>query len=147
MLHLKAVAYFSLDQAIMGNIKLWMNQQTFIFSQPMKEWQRTIQHLSVCLSTGDDILSAYTSPLLVDLLDAAIRQVIITLGLNFHSFISPKEREQTINIFYKTIKKMEFYKEQYLYLHTFITCLTQKNVKIEMWFPNAKEKLFENNYI
>ncbi|XP_031734499.1 transferrin receptor protein 2 isoform X1 [Anarrhichthys ocellatus] len=41
MLHLKAVAYFSLDQAIMG----------------------------------DDVLSAYTSPLLVDLLDAAIRQV------------------------------------------------------------------------
>ncbi|XP_062271186.1 transferrin receptor protein 2 [Scomber scombrus] len=41
MLHLKAVAYFSLDQAIMG----------------------------------DDVLSAYSSPLLVDLLDAAIRQV------------------------------------------------------------------------
>uniref|UniRef100_A0AAQ6ANS3 PA domain-containing protein n=1 Tax=Amphiprion ocellaris TaxID=80972 RepID=A0AAQ6ANS3_AMPOC len=41
MLHLKAVAYFSLDQAIMG----------------------------------DDVLSAYTSPLLVDLLEAAIRQV------------------------------------------------------------------------
>ncbi|XP_032370452.1 transferrin receptor protein 2 isoform X2 [Etheostoma spectabile] len=41
MLHLKAVAYFSLDQAIMG----------------------------------DDVLSAYTSPLLDDLLDAAIRQV------------------------------------------------------------------------
>ncbi|XP_038587516.1 transferrin receptor protein 2 isoform X1 [Micropterus salmoides] len=41
MLHLKAVAYFSLDQAIMG----------------------------------DDVLSAYISPLLVDLLDAAIRQV------------------------------------------------------------------------
>uniref|UniRef100_A0A3Q1J4N9 Uncharacterized protein n=1 Tax=Anabas testudineus TaxID=64144 RepID=A0A3Q1J4N9_ANATE len=41
MLHLKAVAYFSLDQAIMG----------------------------------DDVLTAYTSPLLVDLLDAAIRQV------------------------------------------------------------------------
>ncbi|KAM4536229.1 transferrin receptor protein 2 [Odontesthes bonariensis] len=41
MLHLKAVAYFSLDQAIMG----------------------------------DDVLSAYTSPLLVDLLDAAIKQV------------------------------------------------------------------------
>ncbi|KAF7214610.1 transferrin receptor protein 2 [Nothobranchius furzeri] len=41
MLHLKAVAYFSLDQAVMG----------------------------------DDILSAYTSPLLVDLLDAAIKQV------------------------------------------------------------------------
>ncbi|KAK9525205.1 hypothetical protein VZT92_017527 [Zoarces viviparus] len=41
MLHLKAVAYFSLDQAVMG----------------------------------DDVLSAYTSPLLVDLLDAAIRQV------------------------------------------------------------------------
>ncbi|KAM7366697.1 hypothetical protein PAMP_016112 [Pampus punctatissimus] len=41
MLHLKAVAYFSLDQAVMG----------------------------------DDILSAYSSPLLVDLLDAAIRQV------------------------------------------------------------------------
>uniref|UniRef100_A0A3Q2TQB9 Transferrin receptor 2 n=1 Tax=Fundulus heteroclitus TaxID=8078 RepID=A0A3Q2TQB9_FUNHE len=41
MLHLKAVAYFSLDQAIMG----------------------------------DDNLSAHTSPLLVDLLDAAIRQV------------------------------------------------------------------------
>ncbi|XP_016520768.1 transferrin receptor protein 2 isoform X3 [Poecilia formosa] len=41
MLHLKAVAYFSLDQAIMG----------------------------------DDHLSASTSPLLVDLLDAAIRQV------------------------------------------------------------------------
>ncbi|XP_043954528.1 transferrin receptor protein 2-like isoform X2 [Gambusia affinis] len=41
MLHLKAVAYFSLDQAIMG----------------------------------DDHLSAFTSPLLVDLLDAAIRQV------------------------------------------------------------------------
>ncbi|XP_028298224.1 transferrin receptor protein 2 isoform X5 [Gouania willdenowi] len=40
MLHLKAVAYFSLDQAVMG----------------------------------DDLLSAYTSPLLVDLLDAAIRQ-------------------------------------------------------------------------
>ncbi|XP_073331956.1 transferrin receptor protein 2 isoform X3 [Pagrus major] len=41
MLHLKAVAYFSLDQAVMG----------------------------------DDVLSAYISPLLVDLLDAAIRQV------------------------------------------------------------------------
>ncbi|XP_047442148.1 transferrin receptor protein 2 isoform X2 [Mugil cephalus] len=41
MLHLKAVAYFSLDQCIMG----------------------------------DDVLSAYTSPLLVDVLDAAIRQV------------------------------------------------------------------------
>ncbi|XP_034741986.1 transferrin receptor protein 2, partial [Etheostoma cragini] len=41
MLHLKAVAYFSLDQAIMG----------------------------------DDVLSAYTSPLLDDLLDAAIKQV------------------------------------------------------------------------
>ncbi|XP_049917656.1 transferrin receptor protein 2 isoform X2 [Epinephelus moara] len=41
MLHLKAVAYFSLDQAIMG----------------------------------DDVLSAFSSPLLVDLLDAAIRQV------------------------------------------------------------------------
>ncbi|KAI3375946.1 hypothetical protein L3Q82_016367 [Scortum barcoo] len=41
MLHLKAVAYFSLDQGIMG----------------------------------DDVLSAYSSPLLVDLLDAAIRQV------------------------------------------------------------------------
>ncbi|KAK2899288.1 transferrin receptor protein 2 [Channa argus] len=41
MLHLKAVAYFSLDQAIMG----------------------------------DDVLTAYSSPLLVDLLDAAIRQV------------------------------------------------------------------------
>ncbi|KAG7232672.1 hypothetical protein INR49_008252 [Caranx melampygus] len=41
MLHLKAVAYFSLDQAVMG----------------------------------DDVLSAYTSPLLVDLLDAAIKQV------------------------------------------------------------------------
>ncbi|XP_036967033.1 transferrin receptor protein 2 isoform X1 [Acanthopagrus latus] len=41
MLHLKAVTYFSLDQAVMG----------------------------------DDILSAYISPLLVDLLDAAIRQV------------------------------------------------------------------------
>ncbi|XP_072232204.1 transferrin receptor protein 2 isoform X2 [Leuresthes tenuis] len=41
MLHLKAVAYFSLDQTIMG----------------------------------DDVLSAYTSPLLVDLLDAAIKQV------------------------------------------------------------------------
>ncbi|KAL7375706.1 hypothetical protein ABVT39_022251 [Epinephelus coioides] len=41
MLHLKAVAYFSLDQAVMG----------------------------------DDVLSAYSSPLLVDLLDAAIRQV------------------------------------------------------------------------
>ncbi|CAN9509398.1 unnamed protein product [Ophioblennius macclurei] len=41
MLHLKAVAYFSLDQAVMG----------------------------------DDVLSAYTSPLLVDLLDTAIRQV------------------------------------------------------------------------
>ncbi|CAJ1048335.1 LOW QUALITY PROTEIN: transferrin receptor protein 2 [Xyrichtys novacula] len=41
MLHLKAVAYFSLDQAIMG----------------------------------DDVLSACSSPLLVDLLDAAIRQV------------------------------------------------------------------------
>ncbi|XP_015260218.1 PREDICTED: transferrin receptor protein 2 [Cyprinodon variegatus] len=41
MLHLKAVAYFSLDQAIMG----------------------------------DDNLSAHTSPLLVDLLDAAIKQV------------------------------------------------------------------------
>ncbi|TWW63220.1 transferrin receptor protein 2 [Takifugu flavidus] len=41
MLHLKAVAYFSLDQAVMG----------------------------------DDILSAHSSPLLVDLLDAAIRQV------------------------------------------------------------------------
>ncbi|PWA19180.1 hypothetical protein CCH79_00019739, partial [Gambusia affinis] len=41
MLHLKAVAYFSLDQAIMG----------------------------------DDHLSASTSPLLVDLLDAAVRQV------------------------------------------------------------------------
>uniref|UniRef100_A0A3Q4GLI8 Transferrin receptor 2 n=1 Tax=Neolamprologus brichardi TaxID=32507 RepID=A0A3Q4GLI8_NEOBR len=40
MLHLKAVAYFSLDQAVMGN----------------------------------RVLSAYTSPLLVDLLDAAIRQ-------------------------------------------------------------------------
>ncbi|TNM93863.1 hypothetical protein fugu_002039 [Takifugu bimaculatus] len=40
MLHLKAVAYFSLDQAVMG----------------------------------DDILSAHSSPLLVDLLDAAIRQ-------------------------------------------------------------------------
>uniref|UniRef100_A0A3Q4GFG9 Transferrin receptor 2 n=1 Tax=Neolamprologus brichardi TaxID=32507 RepID=A0A3Q4GFG9_NEOBR len=39
MLHLKAVAYFSLDQAVM-----------------------------------DEVLSAYTSPLLVDLLDAAIRQ-------------------------------------------------------------------------
>ncbi|XP_070849156.1 transferrin receptor protein 2 [Chaetodon trifascialis] len=41
MLHLKAVAYFSLDQAVMG----------------------------------DDVLSAFSSPLLVDLLDAAIRQV------------------------------------------------------------------------
>ncbi|KAM9414380.1 transferrin receptor protein 2 [Pholidichthys leucotaenia] len=41
MLQLKAVAYFSLDQAV----------------------------------TGDDILSAYTSPLLVDLLDSAIKQV------------------------------------------------------------------------
>ncbi|KAM9836769.1 transferrin receptor protein 2 [Aulostomus maculatus] len=41
MLHLKAVAYFSLDQAVMG----------------------------------DDVLSAFTSPLLVDLLDTAIRQV------------------------------------------------------------------------
>ncbi|XP_061565952.1 transferrin receptor protein 2 isoform X2 [Cololabis saira] len=41
MLHLKAVAYFSLDQAIMG----------------------------------DDVLSAYTSPLLVDLLESAIKQV------------------------------------------------------------------------
>ncbi|MEQ2293349.1 hypothetical protein AMECASPLE_032430, partial [Ameca splendens] len=41
MLHLKAVAYFSLDQAIMG----------------------------------DDDLAAYTSPLLVDLLDSAIKQV------------------------------------------------------------------------
>ncbi|XP_059211004.1 transferrin receptor protein 2 [Centropristis striata] len=41
MLHLKAVAYFSLDQAVMG----------------------------------DDVLSAFTSPLLVDLLEAAIRQV------------------------------------------------------------------------
>lgn len=41
MLHLKAVAYFSLDQAIMG----------------------------------DEVLSASSSPLLVDLLDAAIRQV------------------------------------------------------------------------
>ncbi|XP_035860442.1 transferrin receptor protein 2-like [Sander lucioperca] len=41
MLHLKAIAYFSLDQAVMG----------------------------------DDVLSAYTSPLLIDLLDAAIRQV------------------------------------------------------------------------
>nr|XP_029131188.1 transferrin receptor protein 2 isoform X2 [Labrus bergylta] len=41
MLHLKAVAYFSLDQAIMG----------------------------------DDVLSAYSSPLLLDLVDAAIRQV------------------------------------------------------------------------
>ncbi|MED6268142.1 hypothetical protein CHARACLAT_019236 [Characodon lateralis] len=41
MLHLKAVAYFSLDQGIMG----------------------------------DDNLAAYTSPLLVDLLDSAIKQV------------------------------------------------------------------------
>uniref|UniRef100_UPI0037E81DEE transferrin receptor protein 2 n=1 Tax=Semicossyphus pulcher TaxID=241346 RepID=UPI0037E81DEE len=41
MLHLKAVAYFSLDQAIMG----------------------------------DDVLSACSSPLLADLLDAAFRQV------------------------------------------------------------------------
>ncbi|KAM6949205.1 transferrin receptor protein 2 [Aplochiton taeniatus] len=41
MLHLKAVAYFSLDQAVMG----------------------------------DDNLSAYTSPLLVDLIEGAIKQV------------------------------------------------------------------------
>ncbi|CAF92677.1 unnamed protein product, partial [Tetraodon nigroviridis] len=41
MLHLKAVAYFSLDQAVMGQ----------------------------------DVLSAHSSPLLVDLLDAAIKQV------------------------------------------------------------------------
>ncbi|XP_066526837.1 transferrin receptor protein 2 [Hoplias malabaricus] len=41
MLHLKAVAYFSLDQAVMG----------------------------------DDALSAYTSPLLVDLIEGAIKQV------------------------------------------------------------------------
>ncbi|XP_076009851.1 transferrin receptor protein 2 isoform X2 [Genypterus blacodes] len=53
MLHLKAVAYFSLDQAIMG----------------------------------DDVLSAYTSPLLVDLLDAAIKQVEHPkhLGQTIHS--------------------------------------------------------------
>uniref|UniRef100_A0A3B3UD20 Transferrin receptor 2 n=1 Tax=Poecilia latipinna TaxID=48699 RepID=A0A3B3UD20_9TELE len=50
MLHLKAVAYFSLDQAIMGNSA---NQN----------------------APCDDHLSASTSPLLVDLLDAAIRQV------------------------------------------------------------------------
>lgn len=30
---------------------------------------------ALCLSAGDDVLSAYISPLLVDLLDAAIRQV------------------------------------------------------------------------
>uniref|UniRef100_A0A669CXM6 Transferrin receptor 2 n=1 Tax=Oreochromis niloticus TaxID=8128 RepID=A0A669CXM6_ORENI len=47
MLHLKAVAYFSLDQAVMG----------------------------------DEILSAYTSPLLVDLLDAAIRQTRSPSGI------------------------------------------------------------------
>ncbi|XP_055795074.1 transferrin receptor protein 2-like [Salvelinus fontinalis] len=41
MLHLKAVAYFSLDQAVMG----------------------------------DDNLSAYTSPLLLDLIESAIKQV------------------------------------------------------------------------
>ena len=29
----------------------------------------------MCPSTGDDVLSAYTSPLLVDLLDSAIKQV------------------------------------------------------------------------
>ncbi|KAM8900328.1 transferrin receptor protein 2 isoform 1-T2 [Spinachia spinachia] len=53
MLHLKAVAYFSLDQAVIG----------------------------------DDVLSAYTSPLLTDLLDAAIRQVEHPkhLGQSIHS--------------------------------------------------------------
>ncbi|XP_067117734.1 transferrin receptor protein 2 [Osmerus mordax] len=53
MLHLKAVAYFSLDQCIMG----------------------------------DDILSAYTSPLLVDLIEGAIKQVEHPkhVGQNIHS--------------------------------------------------------------
>uniref|UniRef100_A0AAR2LLM8 Transferrin receptor 2 n=1 Tax=Pygocentrus nattereri TaxID=42514 RepID=A0AAR2LLM8_PYGNA len=45
MLHLKAVAYFSLDQAVMG----------------------------------DDALSAYTSPLLADLIEGAIKQVCVSL--------------------------------------------------------------------
>lgn len=34
--------------------------------------------MCVC-SPGDDVLTAYTSPLLVDLLDAAIRQVNVLL--------------------------------------------------------------------
>ncbi|KAK1803642.1 hypothetical protein P4O66_020759, partial [Electrophorus voltai] len=48
LLHLKAVAYFSLDQAVMG----------------------------------DDTLSAYTSPLLVDLIEGALKQVCVFYTLS-----------------------------------------------------------------
>lgn len=45
------------------------------------------------MSAGDDVLSAYTSPLLVDLLDAAIRQVctvvsLATRTLNYHDIVN-----------------------------------------------------------
>ena len=39
--------------------------------------QPNIYTVCVCVCAGDDVLSAYISPLLVDLLDAAIRQVKI----------------------------------------------------------------------
>lgn len=39
------------------------------------------KEMTGCLSAGDDILSAHSSPLLVNLLDAAIRQVNIKVCL------------------------------------------------------------------
>lgn len=69
MLHLKAVAYFSLDQAVMGN-RAWSQSESIFFANQTR-------CLMLSFSSGDEVLSAYTSPLLVDLLDAAIRQVCV----------------------------------------------------------------------
>lgn len=69
MLHLKAVAYFSLDQAVMGNRAGSQSESIFFANQT--------RCLMLSFSSGDEVLSAYTSPLLVDLLDAAIRQVSV----------------------------------------------------------------------
>uniref|UniRef100_A0A673GMP6 Transferrin receptor 2 n=1 Tax=Sinocyclocheilus rhinocerous TaxID=307959 RepID=A0A673GMP6_9TELE len=56
MLHLKAVAYFSLDQAILG----------------------------------DDILSVYTSPLLADLIEGALKQVCVSYSFFLQSSVAVK---------------------------------------------------------
>lgn len=74
MLHLKAVAYFSLDQAVMGKTAHHGNCLCLGKTSGNENICLSVHPLTVCLPAGDDILSAHSSPLLVDLLDAAIRQ-------------------------------------------------------------------------